>query len=336
MITEYVPVADGITIIFILIAFLFLIKFRGDPIKASSKIILLVILCLEIFFSFSNLLEWTGISSQLDQFEDVIQVVEPLFWGFLFYSFIQGFKQQELLDSQIQLRDEKNVTELLLDLMTHDLINYNTVALGNMELLSQFVAQDVKLSDLVTASMRSIKANSLLIENVKILHQMLEMKESFQIAPVRLIAVIESAKEKTQAIYPEYQLTIAFSPNNQELLVEGHAILENVFINLLTNSVRYRKPDQNVISIDIEIRQEGSFTFITYSDKGIGIPDDLKERIFDRFAVAPHERKGTGLGLSISKRIVESLGGDIQVVNRRDTPDDSSTGVAFILRLASG
>ncbi len=336
MITEYVPVADGITIIFILIAFLFLIKFRGDPIKASSKIILLVILCLEIFFSFSNLLEWTGISSQLDQFEDVIQVVEPLFWGFLFYSFIQGFKQQELLDSQIQLRDEKNVTELLLDLMTHDLINYNTVALGNMELLSQFVAQDVKLSDLVTASMRSIKANSLLIENVKILHQMLEMKESFQIAPVRLIAVIESAKEKTQAIYPEYQLTIAFSPNNQELLVEGHAILENVFINLLTNSVRYRKPDQNVISIDIEIRQEGSFTFITYSDKGIGIPDDLKERIFDRFAVAPHERKGTGLGLSISKRIVESLGGDIPVVNRRATPDASSPGVAFILRLAGG
>ncbi len=335
MIVELVPIVDGITFIFGLCAIFILIRYRNYSTKASSRIILLTILSLVLFFSFSNMLEWSDVTNVLDQYEDVIQVMEPLFWGFLFYSFIQGFKQQELRESQSCLIEEKKVSELLLDLMTHDLINYNTVALGNMELLLELVEQDAELSKLVSEGIHSIRGSSLLIGNVRILHQLLEMREDFQLEPIRLISVIESAKEKTQGIYPAIPLELSFSPTTQDFVVAGHAILENVFINLFTNSVRYREPEQDVVSIDIEIHREESFTCVTYSDHGIGIPDKLKERIFDRFSVAPHERKGSGLGLSISKRIVEALGGDIRVTNRKESPNDFSAGVSFIIRLKS-
>jgi signal transduction histidine kinase len=259
--------------------------------------------------------------------------MEPLFWGFLFYSFIQGFKQQELQDSQIRLKDEKKITELLLDLMTHDLINYNTVALGSLELLTELINEDKDLRDLVSASTRAIKGNSLLIENVKILHQLLEMRDSIHLHPVSLRSVIDSAREKTQRIYSDIPLKLELVTKTETSNVVGHAILENVFTNLFSNSVRYRKPEQKEPQVQIKIEQDQAHIVVIFSDGGIGIPDDRKEHIFDRFSAEHPDSKGTGLGLSISKRIVESLGGEMTVSNRIDSPNESTDGVTFTIKL---
>jgi signal transduction histidine kinase len=57
------------------------------------------------------------------------------------------------------------------------------------------------------------------------------------------------------------------------------------------------------------------------TDTGLGIPDAIRERIFDSFLTGRHD--GTGLGLAIAKRVLQGHNGDIQLV------DTSPAGTTF-------
>lgn len=85
-----------------------------------------------------------------------------------------------------------------------------------------------------------------------------------------------------------------------------------IILNLLGNALKYQKEN---IPPDIEIKfaQEGGFWVFSIKDNGIGIPEEMFERIFvifQRLHTQNHFR-GTGIGLSIVKKIVESLGGKV-------------------------
>ncbi len=81
--------------------------------------------------------------------------------------------------------------------------------------------------------------------------------------------------------------------------------LEQVMMNVIGNSIKYT-PDGGSITVDAGIR--GGNVWIEVSDTGIGIPQQDRERIFDRFyrvdKARSRESGGTGLGLSIAREIV--------------------------------
>jgi len=85
-----------------------------------------------------------------------------------------------------------------------------------------------------------------------------------------------------------------------------------VINNLIGNAIKFSPPG-GLITISLE--QYSQHVLITIKDRGIGIPEDLKEKIFDIFTDA--RRRGTGgeesfgLGLAVSKQIVEAHGGKI-------------------------
>jgi signal transduction histidine kinase len=88
--------------------------------------------------------------------------------------------------------------------------------------------------------------------------------------------------------------------------------LMQVLTNLLSNAAKFSPPGQPVRVAGA--RGTGGIR-VTISDCGPGIPEEFKDRIFEKFAQADasstREKGGTGLGLSISKAIVERLGGTI-------------------------
>lgn len=87
--------------------------------------------------------------------------------------------------------------------------------------------------------------------------------------------------------------------------------VKQVIANLLDNAIRYSK--EGIINIKIEKRNEKAYFEI--KDQGIGIPEEEKKYIFQKFFRAENGMKyqtsGTGLGLYISKAIVEKSGGKI-------------------------
>ena len=88
-----------------------------------------------------------------------------------------------------------------------------------------------------------------------------------------------------------------------------------VLVNLLDNALRYSPPEQPV---DVIVRPKDHQIEIEVADRGMGIPPDDLEHIFDRFyrLQRPGDAGGTGLGLSICRGIVEAHGGTIRAQNR--------------------
>jgi two-component system sensor histidine kinase SenX3 len=98
--------------------------------------------------------------------------------------------------------------------------------------------------------------------------------------------------------------------------------------NLVSNAVAYSPADSRVV---VTALTEGASVEITVADRGIGIPEEEIDRIFERFyRVDPARHRstgGTGLGLSIVKHVAASHGGEVRVWSQ------PGHGSAFTLRL---
>lgn len=106
---------------------------------------------------------------------------------------------------------------------------------------------------------------------------------------------------------------------------DGHRgaeqFLRQVLTNLLGNAVKFTEAGEVRVRVERLVRSAGSERLrLSVADDGIGIPEEMRERIFERFTqggdAVTRRYGGTGLGLAISKRLVEALGGRIGVESR--------------------
>ena len=92
--------------------------------------------------------------------------------------------------------------------------------------------------------------------------------------------------------------------------------LKQVFLNLLTNAIKYNRP-AGTVTLDAKVAKEKMKLVVR--DTGYGIPEDAMPHLFKKFfRVHEIENKvvGTGLGLSISKQIVQGHRGRIEVQSK--------------------
>ncbi len=97
--------------------------------------------------------------------------------------------------------------------------------------------------------------------------------------------------------------------------VRGDGVSLNMLVgNLMSNAVKYNKPDGKVV---VRASKQGKWISLEVSDTGIGIPAASLSHLFEEFyrVKAPETQNisGTGLGLVICKKIVDELGGTIEV-----------------------
>ncbi|SDR83650.1 GAF domain-containing sensor histidine kinase [Gramella sp. MAR_2010_147] len=109
-------------------------------------------------------------------------------------------------------------------------------------------------------------------------------------------------------------------PDNNLKIFGNSAALGQVFMNLISNSLKYNSNEKIIIEIDCTENRE--FFNFSISDNGIGIPLDKQNQIFDLFTtIAAKDRKGKkghGIGLSTVKKLIESLGGNIHLTSDVD------------------
>jgi signal transduction histidine kinase len=105
--------------------------------------------------------------------------------------------------------------------------------------------------------------------------------------------------------------------------------LVQVFVNLLSNSLKFRRTDRSP-TIRVSGRRRADVTEFVVEDDGTGVPERARERIFEIFdrGDAPADRPGTGIGLATSRKIVESYGGAIRC------EESSLGGARFVFTIA--
>src|SRR5690606_15866152 len=85
-----------------------------------------------------------------------------------------------------------------------------------------------------------------------------------------------------------------------------------IVYNLLNNAIKYQKPGKAPV-ISIRTEKSGDYILLTVRDNGLGIAEDKKYSIFERYTRLHSEVPGTGVGLFIVKGMVEQMGGEIQL-----------------------
>ena len=90
--------------------------------------------------------------------------------------------------------------------------------------------------------------------------------------------------------------------------------------NLVGNAVKYTATGEVSVSAEVRATANGLRELVVVvADTGIGIPDDIQDRVFEPFFKAtqsPARRDGLGLGLAIVKSLVTKLGGRIELQSR--------------------
>jgi two-component system sensor histidine kinase KdpD len=104
-------------------------------------------------------------------------------------------------------------------------------------------------------------------------------------------------------------------PEDFPLVPVDFALIVQVLVNVIENAMKYSLGDS---PIEIEVQRYKEWARITIADRGIGIPAEDLERVFDKFyrVQNPDNISGTGLGLAICRGIVEAHQGRITAANR--------------------
>lgn len=153
-------------------------------------------------------------------------------------------------------------------------------------------------------------------------------KKEIHLEPCRLLPILQSARHVCQAMADEKAIRIQLSCAEMLSLNLNAALIEQAFVNLLDNAIKY---SESRGTIDIDVRQGDTEVSILFRDHGVGIPTSHLPRLFERFyRVDPSRSRklgGTGLGLAIVKHIVDAHGGRITVDS---SPGEGSTFVIDI------
>jgi two-component system phosphate regulon sensor histidine kinase PhoR len=152
---------------------------------------------------------------------------------------------------------------------------------------------------------------------------------SLPLAPVDWRSVVDEAVRRHESAIERKSLTCTVQSTAEPVIVFGErGAMTHVIDNLLDNAIKYT-PGSGTVSITLD--RHGPLGELLVEDTGVGIPEQDRERIFERFyrvdKARSRELGGTGLGLSIVKHCVHAMGGTVHV--------DSAPGGGsrFVVRL---
>lgn len=218
-------------------------------------------------------------------------------------------RMSRALDEAAQAKQE------FISMLTHDLRSplgairgcHEILETGRMGELNEKGKNLLKLAD------RNSDRMLQLINDILDFHKIQSGQMILSPSDVPLAALFAEIAETLSGLIDERGLQLHFAPTPLVVAADQYK-LERVLVNLISNAMKY-SPANGVITV--AARQAGQFVEMTVADQGPGIPEDMRQVIFERFQQvnpkADTERGGSGLGLAICKAIVELHGGKIWV-----------------------
>ncbi len=163
-------------------------------------------------------------------------------------------------------------------------------------------------------------------------------KIKLKITEINLQDLIQSQVDLMKNHCMSKNIELNFFTGNEYLPVFADKLkLEKVFINLLSNALKFTPQKGN---IEIKIKNNKKNYLISVKDNGIGIPQNKIHKIFDRFCQIENDLHGdftgTGLGLSIIKEFIEMHNGKITVFSRDIKHAPENHGTEFKITLLKG
>ena len=117
-------------------------------------------------------------------------------------------------------------------------------------------------------------------------------------------------REQTARLFADRPLTLTFEAGAGDARFSvDQKSMARVFVNLVQNAI---EAAPGPVAVQLTSRTDGERVLVTVADDGPGVPDDVRDKLFDPYFTT--KTSGTGLGLAICRRLVEAHGGQIRLV----------------------
>jgi len=218
-----------------------------------------------------------------------------------------------------------------LDLMSHEVLNFNQAVLGYLELTqnNQSINEDIK--HYLLSAISQIKNSSQLIDDVKKIAHLGMINESmFEMYDLKKVA--EDEIEELKFLYPERKIKIDLKSVSDRVFVKASEALRDIFLQLITNAVKFDTSDEVLIDVTISRAESApGMIDISVEDRGSGIPDQLKEVLTAEMESDEKTKRVRGMGLLLVRAAAKRFGGMLIVSDR--VPGDHTKGAKMTVRL---
>lgn len=165
----------------------------------------------------------------------------------------------------------------------------------------------------------NLSSNILMLSKLENQEIVMNLKEYRLDEQLRKALLMLERKWTEKQIEPDVDL-------DKQMIVSNEQLLEQVWINLLDNAIKYSNPET---VIRVLLKSDEDHIFVTIADQGCGMSEEVQKHVFEKFYQADSSRKqeGNGLGLALVKRILDLCEGTIELTS------SPKGGSSFTVRL---
>lgn len=231
-------------------------------------------------------------------------------------------------ESMKKIEFEKMIRQEFFANASHELKTPITSIRGYIELIENgMVADEDKQREFMTRIKKEAQNISALINDILMVSRLEAKEAEVVITEIRICPLINELLASLKPLAAENDISLEMNCKPIAIMA-NHGQIKELFNNLIVNAIKYNKEGGKV---KIIATREGNDLVFIVEDTGVGIPEESKQRIFERFYRVDKGRSkkmgGTGLGLSIVKHVVNYYNGSIKLES------ELGLGSRFIVRL---
>ncbi|WP_196893222.1 sensor histidine kinase [Aureivirga marina] len=223
---------------------------------------------------------------------------------------------------QVIDKKEKESWYKLMQVMSHEIINTITPIHSLAENLGDLIEEDTpENKEELQYGLRIIKKRSEYLSSFIDSYRMITELPNPEKEYISLLELIEQSVHLFEKSHPKMKFSIEIEDKLDIMVHVDRKQIEQVLINLFTNSVSATEQEEKP-EIRIELRKKRQNLQVLISDNGIGISENIRDKIFVPYFTT--REKGAGIGLTLSKNIMEANQGYIHLLKQEK-------GATFVL-----
>lgn len=250
----------------------------------------------------------------------------------LYRSLEQNIGEKEKISRQLSLMnaslmEEREMNEILIKTISHDLANPLTVVNAYMEMILAgriAEADQEKIHDRMRLNLQSAMD---MIARIRTTILTRSEAEVVNVVPVDLKAAIERLETLFETRLREKNITLNITGDLKglQVLADENALVEHVFANVLSNAVKFSYANSEIL---IELRTDHKTVSVEFRDYGVGIAPNRLDKLSSTNGT--HGEEGTGFGLIVMGYFLRKFDADLRIVSHAQS---GLKGTSFIITL---